>query len=92
MYLDFFIPEKNIAIECQGIGHFLPLNTKIKNYDPEKQFQIVRENDKMKKKLCLENGIKILYFSDEATAKYNETDEIICTNKDELLKIICEDI
>ena len=92
MYLDFFIPEKNVAIECQGIGHFLPLETKIKNYDAEKQFQIVKENDCLKKKLCLDNGIKILYFSDKATVKHNETDEIIYTDKDELLKAICEDI
>ena len=92
MYLDFYVPDKNIAIECQGIGHFLPLNTKIKNYDAEKQFQTVQENDQLKKKLCAENGIKILYFSDKATTKYNNSDEIIYTDKNELLKIICEDI
>ena len=35
--------------------------------------------------------VKILYFSNETIVRYNETDEIIYANKDELLKNICED-
>ena len=91
MYLDFFIPTKMLAIECQGIEHFLPLNTKIKNYNPEEKFKEVCENDKIKKKLCEEHGIKILYFSDKSTAKYSSLNETIYTDKDELLKKIWEE-
>ena len=90
MYLDFFIPSKMLAIECQGIEHFLPLKTKIKNYNSEEKFKEVCENDAFKKKLCQEHGITILYFSDKSAVKYSNNDEPIYTDKNELLRIICE--
>ena len=54
--LDFYLPNLNIAIECQGIQHFKDSGMlKCEN---------VKKNDKIKKKLCEENGIKMLYYSD----------------------------
>ena len=89
LFLDFFITDKNIAIECQGIEHFIPIKTKIKNYDSEGKFKEVRENDQLKKRLCEEHGIKVLYFSDSCIAKYNKFGELIFTDKNDLLKEIC---
>lgn len=58
--LDFYLPDFNIAIECQGIQHFIPVEL----FGGEEQFQIRKERDFIKKELCEKNGITILYFSD----------------------------
>lgn len=57
--LDFYIPDKNIAIECQGIQHFKPVEI----FGGEEQFKHTIENDSIKRKLCEENGIRLLYYS-----------------------------
>ena len=54
--LDFYLPEYNVAIECQGEQHLL----EGREFDNKRQI----ENDIIKNKLCLENGIKLLYFGD----------------------------
>lgn len=63
--LDFYLPKYNIAIECQGIQHFKPTNFgKTKN---EKklllEYEKTIERDDKKRKLCKENGVKLLYYS-----------------------------
>jgi hypothetical protein len=71
MKLDFYLPQYNIAIECQGLQHFnYALNTKYGWFDGEKDLSIIKENiqkvidkDNLKRKLCEEHGIKIFYFS-----------------------------
>ena len=62
MKLDFFIPSKNIAIECQGIQHFKPIDY----FGGEKAFKHQIKKDLLKKKLCEEHNIKIAYIN------YNE--------------------
>ena len=57
--LDFYIPEFNIGIEYQGEQHFYP----IAYFGGIKRFKQQLENDELKKKLCEEHGIKLLYFS-----------------------------
>ena len=58
--LDFFIPEKNIAIECQGDQHF----KHIKYFDPTIEDFIKRqERDNLKNSLCKDHNIKIIYYS-----------------------------
>ena len=57
--LDFYIPKLNIAIECQGGQHFDP----IEHFGGEREFKVIQERDKRKNRLCSENGIKILYYS-----------------------------
>lgn len=64
LQLDFYIPSKNIAIECQGIQHFKP--TRIGGITIEKsieKFILQEKRDINKKELCEKNGIKLLYFS-----------------------------
>ena len=78
LYLDFYLPHKNIVIECQGEQHF-------KNFRWEKNDEklIKRQlRDKIKKELCEEHNLKMLYFSFK---KFN--DDII-TDKNELINII----
>jgi very-short-patch-repair endonuclease len=60
MYLDFYLPEYNVAIECQGVQHYT--NIKIRGVN---RYKKIHENDLLKNKLCKENGIKIFYFTDE---------------------------
>lgn len=57
--LDFYIPSKNVAIECQGRQHFEP----VKCFGGLEEFKNVIKRDDEKRTLCEENGIKLLYFS-----------------------------
>ena len=58
-HLDFYLPQYNIGIECQGKQHF-----KIVEYfGGEKEFKLIKERYERKKKLCEENGVKLLYFT-----------------------------
>ena len=56
MSLDFYLPQYNIAIECQGIQHFKYNSF----FDSD---ETVMKRDEIKRKLCEENGVKLLYFS-----------------------------
>ena len=58
MPVDFYLPEYNVAIECQGEQHFGEREF-FKKYIFEERLEL----DLLKKKLCDENGIKILYYS-----------------------------
>ncbi|MBR6517568.1 MAG: DUF723 domain-containing protein [Bacilli bacterium] len=78
LYLDFYIPKYNVAIECQGKQHFNAESFKGETYD------IIIERDNKKKKLCDRNNIKLLYFSNlNIEYPYN-----VFENKEELLKEI----
>ena len=57
--LDFYLPQYNIAIECQGIQHF----EEVEHFGGKKGFEITIERDKRKYLLCNNNGVKILYYS-----------------------------
>ena len=54
-----------MSIECQGGQHFFP----VEHFGGDKGFKNTLERDKRKKKLCEENGIKLLYFG--KTPKYD---------------------
>jgi len=56
--LDVYIPELNIAFEYQGIQHFEP----IEHWGGIKSLEQVKRRDKLKKKLCEENSIKLIYM------------------------------
>lgn len=61
--LDFYIPEYNIAIECQGKQHF----TSVEKFGGTEAYQIQVKNDYIKQTLCKQHNIKLCYFCD----KYN---------------------
>jgi len=72
LYLDFYLPKHNIAIECQGVQHFIVIKN---NFN---KFNEVVKNDKIKELKCLEHGVKIIYFSDKVISeKYAKRDDIL---------------
>ena len=62
--LDFYLPQYNVAIECQGIQHFKPQHFGGESDEDAKQkFKETIRLDEQKRKLCEEHGIKLLYYS-----------------------------
>ena len=62
--LDFYLPEYNIAIECQGEQHYEPIDFAGKGKEwAIDSLKAIQKRDKLKKKLCENNGVKILYYS-----------------------------
>ena len=58
MSLDFYIPSKNVAIECQGSQHYIPYDF----FGGKTRLFETQKRDENKKKLCFEHGIKLLYY------------------------------
>lgn len=82
--LDFYLPEYNVAIECQGSQHF------IENEFFSDSLNERVERDKNKFKQCNEHKILIYYFSDKEI-KYMFPDNYfskIFTSKTALIKTI----
>ena len=62
--IDFYLPDYNIAIECQGEQHFIPVDFAGKGEEwANKKLNLTLKNDKYKKILCESHGIKMLYYS-----------------------------
>ena len=66
--VDFYLPEKNIAVECQGVQHFKPDK---RHTNPVEQYKNQVERDERKRSLCQKNGIKLLYFTHEKDTSYD---------------------
>lgn len=66
MHLDFFLPDYNIGIECQGEQHFKPLDF----WGGKEKFAYTSSNDKLKNELCVKNGITIKYYSNVKFENY----------------------
>ena len=61
--LDFYLPDYNVGIECQGEQHFFPVDFRCKGVEWAcKEFDKIISRDKRKKTLCEKHGIKLLYF------------------------------
>lgn len=67
-HLDFYLPQYNIAIECQGEQHF----NDVVIYDSKKHNI---ERDTIKYNKCKKNGIKMLYFFPKKTVIKNLLNE-----------------
>lgn len=67
--VDFYLPDLGIAVECQGIQHFLSNSF----FDQRESFDLRWNKDLNKQRLCMLHGIPIYYFSDLSTLnnKYN---------------------
>lgn len=61
--LDFYLPNLDIAIECQGEQHFhqVYFNGKTDNIEERNLYTNIRKRDEIKFTLCKENGISLLY-------------------------------
>ena len=90
MYLDFYLPEYNIAIECQGEQHLIK----------ERKFNETKisdennlERDVVKNDLCIKNGVKLVYFSYTNLNRITEnkclyTKDTYFSNKNNLIEFI----
>lgn len=65
LYCDFFLPDYNVVIECQGIQHYEP----VKIFGGEEAFKENIDRDKTKKMLCKKHNIKILYYTNKRHQK-----------------------
>lgn len=82
--LDFYLPNQKIAIECQGLQHFEP----IEFFGGNESFFINRKRDEEKLKLCKKNNVKMIYYSNIKNYDYF-LDEIVFHNlNDVLIEII----
>lgn len=63
-YLDFYLPDYNVAIECQGEQHFKPVDFSHKKdiNNAEKRFILNQKRDENKRKLCEKHNIHIYYI------------------------------
>ena len=82
--LDFFLPGKNIAIECQGVQHFYPYGSDDKDFEARKQRDIDKYNE------CTNNGVQVLYYMSELIPVPDEMagEYRYVTSLDELLAIL----
>ena len=80
-HLDFYLPDYNVAIECQGNQHYEAREF----FGGEDEFKNIVNRDTKKAQLCKENGIKLLYFTHYPNI--NEEGNIY-KNKDKLLEEI----
>jgi len=53
LFIDFYLPDLNIAIEFDGSYHYSPV-------DGEVKLQAQKERDKIKNKFCIDNKIWLL--------------------------------
>lgn len=56
--LDFYLPEYNIAIECQGVQHFVTVDV----FGGEEGYRLNVKRDLSKYNKCASNNIKLLYY------------------------------
>lgn len=59
LYIDFFLPQQNIAIEVQGEQHFVPT----KRFGGIEFLEKQEERDRCKRELCEKHGIKMFYIT-----------------------------
>ena len=59
LHIDFFLYEHNIAIECQGLQHFKP----VEFWGGKEGLANTKKRDSVKKQLLERRGIKMLYYS-----------------------------
>ena len=81
--LDFYLPDHNIAIECQGKQHFEGSRA-FGHKELEATWHL---RDKIKKRLCDENGVDLIYYTNVINAP-NEYLGLLFMDKNDLLAYI----
>ena len=78
LYIDFYLPKYNLAIECQGKQHFGFGGWSKNEEKRKKEFEQILERDKRKYQFCKENNINLVYyFNEEYNAQaYQMTNKI----------------
>jgi hypothetical protein len=83
---DFYLPDYNIAIECQGRQHF----ESDKFFGGDKGFKNRIRLDTIKYNLCSKNDVKLLYFSNEKNIDFTDYIDKVFTDESELINKIKE--
>ena len=60
LFIDFFLPDYGVGIECQGGQHF----ESVEYFGGDEMFKRTKLRDALKKKLCNDHGIELIYYSD----------------------------
>lgn len=71
--LDIFIPKYNIAIECQGDQHFVPIDY----FGGQEYLNRIKKNDLDKHNECLNNKTALLYYVNPSYVKCCYRKEIL---------------
>lgn len=58
--IDFYLPDINVAIECQGEQHFKPITS----FGGIEVYEKQHKNDILKHSFCKDNNIKLLYYAE----------------------------
>ncbi len=89
--LDFYFPEKKIAVECQGEQHYISNFFKSRGIEyAENHLKYIQELDARKRQLCKENGIELIYFLERKFVKYETSGNKHFTNINDLINYIKE--
>ena len=82
--IDFYLPDKNIGIECQGGQHFYIGTFSSGRSDLKYQ----KDRDDNKRKLCEKNGVKLLFYTRESKSAQKTVPYKCIDSLQELLKQI----
>jgi hypothetical protein len=86
--LDFYLPDYNIAIECQGEHHFMPVDFANRGKEWSKnRYEYIKTLDNLKYKLCKENKIKLLYYTSKSI-KATANDNSLISDKECIFKYL----
>lgn len=86
-HLDFYLPDYNIAIECQGIQHFEPTDFGgIGENKTLERFEKDKKRDNTKIELCEANGIMLFHYFN--IKKYYGTYKNEIHDTKELIKLL----
>lgn len=55
-HLDFYLPDYNVAIECQGIQHYKP----IEYFGGKEKFKLTQKLDEEKRNKLMEHNVKLI--------------------------------
>lgn len=69
LFIDIFVKELGIAIECNGEQHYNPSPF---FFGGSYGFKKAQENDKLKKEWCKENGYKLVIFRFDEKLDYDK--------------------
>jgi hypothetical protein len=76
---DFYLPDYNVAIECQGRQHYMPVDF----FGGEEKFEKQKRLDEQKRDLCVENGVDLVYYTLSELKQNNEF-----TNTEDLINYL----
>lgn len=79
--IDFYLPDYNVGVECQGLQHFMEVTI----FGGVEQLKKTQERDNRKKELCEEHELKLLYYSNIKNLKYPYK---VITSESKMLKEI----